>query len=180
MHTRSRRLLSVGALPLVVLLVACGPAGQTAGSAPSGAGSVTPSLAPSEAPTAPASAPLSSPAASAGAVTQTDTEWGRIWDDVPPGFPMFPGSTVADATSPEPVSATYSVANDDTAVIATWMQAALETASFRTEALTGPMEDGSFVLESVGDGECRLQVVVVPMGGLTFLTVRYGAACPAG
>jgi hypothetical protein len=72
------------------------------------------------------------------------------------------------------------VANDDTAVIATWMQAALENASFRTEALSGPLEDGSFVLEMVGQGDCRLQVIVVPMGGLTFVTVRYGAACPAG
>ena len=176
MHTRFRRLLSTAPLILVLLLAACGPAGQATTTAPPGAASAAPSTAASEAPAAPAS----SGAASAGAGTQTDTEWGRIWDDVPPGFPVFPGSTVADDTSPDPVSATYSVADDDTAVIATWMQAALETAAFRTEALTGPMEDGSFVLESVGDGECRLQVVVVPMGGLTFLTVRYGAACPAG
>jgi hypothetical protein len=172
MSTRSRRLPSVIPLTLVVLLGACGSADQSATSSPSGA----PTGAPGPTASGEASAPASSPAAG----TQTDTAWGRIWDDVPPGFPTFPGSTIADDSSPEPVSATYSVANDDTAVIATWMQAALENASFRTEALSGPFEDGSFVLDSVGRGDCRVQVLVVPMGGLTFVTVRYGAACPAG
>ena len=112
--------------------------------------------------------------------TQTDTEWGRIWDDIPAGFPRFPGSVVADDASPDPVSATFTVANDDTAMIAAWMQGALENATFSTESLSGPLEDGSFVLESVGEGECRMQVIVEPMGGLTFVIVRYGAACPDG
>lgn len=165
-------------LAVSLILAACGPApteapiGSTAPSATatSDDGSAAPS------PSVEVSgAPASSPAAD----TQTDTAWGRIWDGVPAGFPVFPGSTVAGDTSPEPVSATYSVANDDTAVIATWMQAALENASYRTEALSGPLEDGSFVLEMVGQGDCRVQVIVVPMGGVTFVTVRYGAACPA-
>jgi hypothetical protein len=171
--------LSIVSLALVVLLAACGPAEQSAGPSPSGGSTAPTSPRASGAPSASAEPPS---AAASGPVagTQTDTTWGRIWDDVPPGFPTFAGSMVAGDTSPEPVSATYSVANDDTAVIATWMQAALENASFRTEALSGPLEDGSFVLEMVGQGDCRLQVIVVPMGGLTFVTVRYGAACPAG
>jgi hypothetical protein len=121
-----------------------------------------------------------SPSAGAAGGTQTETGWGRIWDDVPAGFPRFPGSTIADPVSPDPVSATYSVADDDTAKIAGWMQNALETASFGTETLSGPLEDGGFVLESVGAGACRIQTSVQPMGGLTFVIVRYGAACPAG
>ena len=179
MSTRSRRSLSILSVTLALLVAACGSADQSAGPSPSGGSTAATSPAASAAPTASAEAP-SAPASSPAAGTQTDTTWGRIWDDVPPGFPTFPGSTIADDTSPEPVSATYSVANDDTAVIATWMQAALENASFRTEALSGPLEDGSFVLESVGQGDCRVQIMVVPMGGLTFVTVRYGAACPAG
>ena len=173
MSTRSRRPASVLSLGLLVLLAACGstadpasPDGSTGG--PSAAASATSD----EASTPPADGPV--------ADTQTDTAWGRIWDGVPVGFPVFPGAMVAGDTSPEPVSATYSVAKDDTAVIATWMQAALENASFRTEALSGPLEDGSFALEMIGQAECRLQVIVGPMGGLTFVTVRYGAACPAG
>jgi hypothetical protein len=175
MHTRSR-LSFIGPLTLAVLLAACGSGGQTPGPAPSGAASVEPSPIAS----AIASSPAASAPASAATVTQTDTEWGRIWDDVPPGFPRFPGSILADDALPEPVSATFTVANDDTAEIAGWMQGALETARFSTESLSGPLEDGSFVLESVGEGDCRLQVTVAPMGGLTFLIVRYGAACPNG
>lgn len=137
----------------------------------------TPSSAPSIAP-----GPATSASASAGASggTQTETGWGRIWDNVPTGFPRFPGSQVADPVAPEPVSGTYSVVNDDTAQIAGWMQNALETASFGTESLSGPLEDGGFVIESVGEGECRIQTSVRPMGDLTFVIVRYGAACPPG
>ena len=123
-------------------------------------------------------APSVAPSAAGG--TQTETGWGRIWDDVPEGFPRFPTSRVADDISPDPVSATYAVDNDDTAQIASWMQSALETASLRTESLSGPLEDGGFVLESVGEGDCRIQTSVQPLGGLTFVIVRYGAACPAG
>jgi hypothetical protein len=176
MDTRSRRLFSIAPLTLAVLLAACGSGGQTPAPAPSEAPSVEPGASASEVATSPAA----TAAASAAAVTQTDTEWGRIWDDVPPGFPRFPGSTPADGAIPDPVSATFSVANDDTAEIAAWMQGALETATFSTESLSGPLEDGSFVLESVGEGDCRIQVAVAPMGGLTFLIVRYGAACPNG
>ena len=58
--------------------------------------------------------------------------------------------------------------------------ASLELATFSTESLSGPLEDGSFVLESVGEGDCRIQTSVQPMGGLTFVIIRYGAACPTG
>lgn len=175
MSTRSRRPLSIVSLALVVLLAACGSAEQSAGPSPS----VGPTAATSPAASGAPSASAEAASAPTGPDTQTDATWGRIWDGVPAGFPIFPGSTPAGDTIPEPVSATYSVANDDTAVIATWMQAALENASFRTDSLSGPLEDGSFVLEMVGQGDCRLQVIVVPMGGLTFVTVRYGASCPS-
>jgi hypothetical protein len=59
------------------------------------------------------------------------------------------------------------------------MQTELERAAYRTEALNGPFEDGSYILELVGTGECRMEVVVGPLGGLLTVSVRYGAACPA-
>jgi hypothetical protein len=124
--------------------------------------------------------PTTSPAPSAAVGSQTETAWGRIWDYVPSGFPRFPGSTIADPVSPDPVSATYSVVDGDANQIADWMLDALEDASFGTEMLSGPLEDGDFVIESVGLGECRIETSVKPMGGLTFVIVRYGAACPAG
>jgi hypothetical protein len=174
MQTRSdpssRPVVLVAILAVIAMFAGCGPTPRTSG-------------APSSAPpgSAGASTDASAPAPSAAVGTQTDTAWGRIWDNVPPGFPRYPGSSVADDTSPEPVSATYAVAGGgDPAQIASWMQAALETAAFSTEALSGPLEDGSFVLDSVGDGGCRIRVEIKPMGGLTFVTVRYGAACPEG
>ena len=186
MHTRSNRppvpVLLLATLAVTLLLAACGPASSTATNTPSIAPTVAPSTSTTgEAPSAAASQDASPSAPSAAGGTQSDTEWGRIWDDVPSGFPRYPGSSVADDTSPEPVSATYAIAGGgDPAQIASWMQAALETATFSTEALSGPLEDGSFVLDSVGEGGCRIQVAIAPMGGLTFVTVRYGAACPEG
>ncbi len=167
MHTRIRR--SRPTLPVIALLVAalalaaCGTDDSTTSARPTDRPSVAPPIEPT-----------------AAAVSQTETGWGRIWDDVPAGFPKFPTSTVADDISPDPVSATYAVDNDDTSQIAGWMQSALETASLRTESLSGPLEDGGFVIESVGQGDCRIQTSVQPMGGLTFVIVRYGAACPMG
>jgi hypothetical protein len=185
MDFRSRRpipnLLLLVIFSAALTVAACGTDNQTASAGTSGAPSVISSAVPSPAPSAGASAPdASAPEGSAATGSQTDTEWGRIWDNVPAGFPTYPGSTIADDTGEEPVSARYAIAGGgDPAEIASWMQASLETATFSTESLSGPLEDGSFVLDSVGDGECRLQVTITPMGGLTFVTVRYGAACPA-
>jgi hypothetical protein len=177
MYTRYRRSIPTLAVGVVValILVGCGPDTPSASSRPSTASSVAPSIPPSAA----ASPEVSEPPASAAAGTQTDTAWGRIWDAVPSGFPMFPGSSVADPVSPDPVSATFALEGGDPAEIASWMQAALETAAFGTESLSGPLESGSFVLESIGEGDCRIQTTVAPMGSLTVITVLYGAACPA-
>ena len=168
---RSRRSLAL--VPLAVALTvgltlrACGPGTSTAG--------VGPSVVPSGAPSGASSAPS---AASVTGGTQTDTSWGRIWDALPPGFPTFPGATPADPVSAEPVSATFAVEGGDPAEIAAWMQAALEAATFGTESLSGPLESGAFVLESLGEGDCHVESTVAPMGGLTIITVRYGAGCP--
>ena len=117
-------------------------------------------------------------AAEEPAVTQTDTDWGRIWNALPASFPVYPGAVeTEEAGGGEPVSATFSsaAAPDE---LATWMQSRLELATYSTEALSGPLEDGSFVLDSVGDEDCRIQTTVTPVGALTIITVRYGADCP--
>ena len=146
--------------------------------------SPVPSGAPSEIPTAntPSEAPGSSSQAAASSspgAGQTDTEWGRIWDTVPAGFPRFPGSNPADDAAADPVSARFVVPGGDPRTIATWMQSALEQAHLRTVGLNGPAEDGSFVLDSSGDGTCRVQTTIAPLGDMTFISVLYGSDCPA-
>jgi hypothetical protein len=70
------------------------------------------------------------------------------------------------------------VSGSDPETITAWLQAGMETATFSTQDLSGPLEDGSFTLESVGDAGCRIQTTIAPLGSLTFVTVLYGADCP--
>jgi hypothetical protein len=159
------------AIALVLLLGGCNPATPT----PSASGAP-----PSDASVEP-SAPSSSSGASSSVVPagQTDTDWGRIWDSLPAAFPVYPGATPAEEAETGPVSATFALEGLEPRAVATWMQTELERAAYRTEALNGPLEDGSFVLESTGTAGCRIEVAVAPLGGLTTVTVLYGAACPS-
>jgi hypothetical protein len=181
MHVRSRRHLTLLAL-LALSIGACAPS----------TGSPTPAR--NVATTSPVSSADASPAATevaaasgqpspdasdAPTVGQTDTEWGRIWDAVPAGFPRYPGATTADDATADPVSTAYAIPDGDAAQIAEWMQASLEVATFSTEGLSGPYEDASYVLDSVGEGDCRIQTRIAPLGDLILVTVLYGAGCPA-
>jgi hypothetical protein len=161
MATRSGRSLLIAAV--VLMVTACGPDG-----------SVSPPTSSPPVSTVPTDEPSSTTSAAAG---QTDTEWGRIWDTVPAGFPRYPGAAPADDASAAPASLRYVVSGADPETIAAWLQAGLETATFSTD-VSGPLEDGSFALDSVGDAGCRIQTTVAPLGGMTFVTVLYGASCP--
>ena len=165
-----------------LLVVACDPTGPTPSVAPTVA-QVSPAASPTATPVASpdesAAATVEPTASPAPAVGQTDTAWGRIWDALPSGFPRYPGATPADDAAEEPASAIYALPSGDPAEIASWLQTGLETATYSTEALSGPLEDGSYVLDSVGEPGCRIQTKVAPLGSLILVTVLYGAACPA-
>lgn len=108
--------------------------------------------------------------------------WGTAWDALPPGFPVPANAKPADPGDPAdgPVSGAFVVdgAPDD---VAKAMQNGLGTAGYSTEALSGPFEDGSLVIDSVGlDPACRVQTRVRALGGTTMITVLFGAACPWG
>jgi hypothetical protein len=177
---RLRRLILAGALLAIpVLVVACTDAGASPTGAPGSASSPpsapTASASPAASPARPA-APTPSPSPVASKPTQSETSWGRIWDAVPPGFPVPAGGTPAQADAP--VSAAYDVDTPAEAV-ATALQQAMETAGYSTEALSGPLEDGSRVLDSTGEpAGCRVQTTIAPLGSLTRVTVLYGAGCP--
>jgi hypothetical protein len=154
---------------MALVLSACGPGAASPSAVP----------APPSASTAPdPSAGPSAEPTGAPETGQTDTDWGRIWDAVPAGFPLFPGATPADDATGEPASARFAVEGGDPLAIAQWMQDALETATFSTEAMNGPGEDGGHVIDSVGEGDCRIRTSIVPLGDMTFVSVLYGADCP--
>lgn len=170
----------VAGLALVAFVTACGSSAE-----PSAPGTASPSTT-VPATTSPATPALPDPTPvpgsdgvePPGSATQTDTDWGRIWDRLPTGFPRYPGS-VPTETGEGPASGVLSVPVD-AATAVTFMQQALETAAYSTDALSGPFEDGSYVLESTGeDLGCKVRTTIAPLGSTTAMTVLYGAACPA-
>ena len=172
MTTRYRRLAAL--LPILLMLAACGSGTSGGVSATDGGGAATAVSGGSE---EPAASPALEPSSGSAAVTQTDTPWGRIWDAVPAGFPRFPASTPAADASAAPSSARFAVQGGDPEEIAAWLRSALETARFDTD-VSGPLEDGSITIDAVGDGDCRAQTTINPLGDMTFITVLYGASCP--
>jgi hypothetical protein len=165
--TRNRHVFAIG-LVASIALAAC-----TSGSPSSSPSATAPAVA--------SSAPSASASASGGLSTtsQTATEWGRIWDTLPAGFPPIAGSTPSEEAATGPASATMSVNGNAAQAIATSMQSQLEAMGYRTAGLQGPLEDGSYVLESLGVAKgCIVQVTAKPLGGVTTVTVMYGAVCP--
>ena len=112
--------------------------------------------------------------------TQTDTEWGRIWDALPPWFPIPDGSQPTE-TGAGPVTAELQLpAGSGTATeIAQDFRAAFQQAGFASVNVDGPLEDGSVTVSVPGfDGACRIEVQVVPLGSVVVARILYGADCP--
>ena len=131
------------------------------------------SLAPSEGP----HTATATPAPTASAPTTTKTAWGRIWDALPETFPAYPGAEPADAGE-GPTSAVVA-APAKVARVVDWYRGALVAAGYSIEALGGPMEDGSTVIDAVGlEPTCRIQVSIGPRGTQTMVSILFAAACP--
>jgi hypothetical protein len=143
-------------------------------------------LGPAGTPTGATPVPLPPTAAGASATpgpslpSQTATEWGRIWDALPPWFPIPDGAQPTE-TGAGPVTAELQLpANAGTAIdIARDFQSAFQQAGFATVNLDGPLEDGSVTVSVPGpEGACRIDVQVVPLGSAVVARVLYGAECP--
>jgi cytoskeletal protein RodZ len=175
-------------LAATLLAAACGNSGPTASPSPASAAPSPRSsqaASPSAVPSAPANADLTPvpggttapPVEPSGTPTQTDTAWGRIWDAVPSSFPRLEASLPADSIS-GPVSAAFVVGAGLADVTATMKRLLDGEGGYRTDQ-SGPLEDGSFVLDSTGPWEgCRVQTTVTPQSGTTLMTILYGADCP--
>ncbi len=124
----------------------------------------------------PAPEGASSTSPSASSPSQTTTEWGMIWDALPATFPVHPGAEPAESPA-GPASATLTIPSNATAAT-DWWRAALEQAGYGTVGVSGPLEDGSFVIDSAGVGDCRTQVRIAPTGTTITATILFGAGCP--
>jgi len=174
-------------LAATLLADACGSSGPTASPSPASAAPSPPSsqaASPSAVPSAGnadltpvpggTTAPPDEPS---GTPTQTETAWGRIWDAVPASFPRLEASLPADSVT-GPVSAAFVVGAGPADVTATMKRLLDGEGGYRTDQ-SGPLEDGSFVLDSTGSWEgCRVQTTVTPQSGTTLITILYGAGCP--
>ena len=159
-------------LTLLVFVLVIAACGSTGSSDPSTA-VVRPAT-----PTAGASAapPAQSGAAAAG---QTDTEWGRIWDTLPGNFPAIPGARPSEEAATGPASATLVIEGNVARLVATAVVGLLAKEGFQAAGIGTPLDDGSYTFEATGSAPgCKLQLTVKPMGGETFVTILYGAACP--
>ena len=161
-----------GAIAAAALLLLAGVlAGCDAGDAsPSPTGAGTP-------PTAtPGTEP--SPTAATGLPGQSESEWGPIWDALPPTLPVPPG---AQPTEPQTgaVSAAYlvPVVDGGAQAIAQLYAAAFEDRGL-SASVDGPLEDGSFTAWASNGYGCDTLVTVLPRGEEHLVTVLYGTGCP--
>ena len=124
--------------------------------------------------------PSAWPSSSAGEVSQTDTDWGRIWDAIPSAFPKPPGSVLeAEPIDREPTSADLSIGAAPEDVVS-FYETTLPQLGFEASA-QGPLENGAWVVDARQPGsECQLQLTVTPLSGVTHVAILYGAGCPFG
>ena len=158
----------------LVLLAGCGSSGALDATSPGAAG--TPNV---PGPSIQASTEPASAAPSASTVTQSDTAWGRIWDTLPTTFPSIPGATVSEEAATGAASAVLTVNGQSPKDVAALMQRLLSGSGYSTIGLTGPLENGGYVVDMAGRPQgCKVQVTVAPTGSVTTVTVLYGATCP--
>lgn len=108
--------------------------------------------------------------------TQTDTEWGRIWDALPPWFPIPDGASPTE-TGSGPATAELALPAESTAqAAADFFRTSFQAAGFAAVDVDGPLEDGAFVVSVPGN--CQIEVRLAPLGNQVVARVLYGAGCP--
>ena len=177
--TASRRraahpLRPILAIALVVGAAACSP---SASSTPRPSGAAYSAIAPTPSLTPFPGGPSSPPAGASIVVpSTTETEFGRIWDALPPSFPIPPGSIRTDPPGgPSSGSFALGMTVDDAARA---MAAALAALGWTVE-VGSALEDGTVVLDAGGPREgCAAEVRLTPLSGTVSMSVLYGADCP--
>jgi hypothetical protein len=161
------------ALPVLLgALVALAGCGSTV--APSSRPTASPTVA-SPAPSLTA-VPGGKPTPIATLPTTSQTEFGRIWDDVPSSFPRPAGASAGDDPSPE--SAVFVALVGEPKGVSQGIGQALTRMGWSVDA-GSPLEDGTIVMEATGSPDgCKAEIRYTPLGGSVIMRVLYGAACP--
>jgi len=161
----ARAVLLATLVPTLLALIGCAP---SASPGPSSTSNV---------PTSTSTSTTTRPTTAPGLPTQTDTEWGRIWDALPSSFPTITGAVPATDTGDGAASALLALQAPDAMVIAAFYRDALH-ATGMVASTDGPLEDGSVTVSgSDGDG-CAVLVSVKPARSTNLISVLYGAGCP--
>lgn len=163
----SLRIRAAGSLVTVaILLAACGTGvEQTASPSSRAEASLTP------VPGGPS--PVIGP--TVGPPSTTDTEFGPIWDALPPSFPI-PADAVP--TEPQgPASGAYALGMP-TSQAQAFVVSGLTAAGWSVD-VGSPLEDGTVVIEATGPADgCRTEVRLTPRSGTVSMSVLYAASCP--
>jgi hypothetical protein len=167
---------SIAFLALLALLAlvasGCGFGPETANGSPGASG-------PAASPPPETDRPIETESLAPNLPGQSETDWGPIWDAVPPSYPVPEGAEPAEADH-GPVSGAYTVATDISTAreLADFYAAALDEGGFGGTGIDGPLEDGSFTVFSSSGYGCDSQVTILPRGQESLITVLYGSLCP--
>lgn len=172
--TATRRPLGVAALAFAATLLVGIAAGCSAGPPPtSSSRSASPAVSAS---TAPGGAVPSIGRSSSIPPTTTNTEFGEIFDALPPSFPKLAGAEPVE-TSAAPTSGSFAV-NLEPAAASGAIATGLKAQGWTVD-IGSPLEDGSVVLEATGPTPgCKSEVRFTPVSGTVIMSVLYGASCP--
>ena len=111
---------------------------------------------------------------------QTDTGWGPIWNELPPGFPV-PRGAEATKLGNRAVSGAWTVpasALPSPIDVARFFERRFSAAGYGG-GLDGPLAQGAANAWASDGYGCDILVEVVPRGDEASLaTVLYGAGCP--
>lgn len=156
------------AITLAILLAGCGPAASTPAASPARSEAGVTAV-PGRLPSPVVGATIAPP-------TTTDTEFGRIFDALPPSFPKLLGQEPAE-TGAGPTSGSFA-ANMSVGDARKIMEVSLIAQGWTVE-VGSPLEDGTIVLEATSTkAGCKTEVRFTPRSGTVIMSVLYGASCP--
>jgi hypothetical protein len=164
-------LVPIVTITLALLVAACGAAAPASSQPVASRASPAPVLT-----TVPGGHASPVVGASIAPPTTTETEFGTIFDSLPPSFPRLPGQEPVE-TGAGATSGSFAV-NMSVSDARKIIEVSLIDLGW-TVVVGSPLEDGSVVLEaSRAPSGCKAEVRFTPASGTVIMSVLYGAACP--